>query len=741
MSWHVAVQNAQKTLSSTVIPSSLELISLIKQVNPTTACLSDAEREQGYEIKSGLQNLLLEQYGETFWLAPHPLNSNIVLIKHTALPSIDACHAELAALSCQALDCVAAHEPAAAAPKSSKKSSKLKRKASAAGESPPELLKRAQTLLAEYDFVGAEELLCSIRISGRDEIACVERAARTLVEEIGAFRQAIELLLAQPNQFLRDAKLRVLLARAYYLTGALPEARAILDDLHRDDLDKEALVAYANIAHKDGNLLLAQKFLKAAEETEGYAWCLDSLKREVESDLKAKAEPLLARAVSALEGAELPEAELLARQVLQLCPNNQRAREIVARIDSGRQAAEVAALWQRLAGEKGCEGRLELLEQLSGRDRANRDRIAGLIADEKSRQKKELAQAHLERLRTLAGEGAWPEAFDVVWWLQGQADQDEACRAACAISPYLSVLYENRRLRRLSERSARQVWLDLVKAMAAVRSGEPGRCLESLEGVKHYFEKYQAFKEVYDLSLRAEQERAREEIKALISVASRQDTGLNQVQHCFSAIRRAMVHLPGEESSEYCRILEARIAELTPPQPQEELIEIYKDAAQSGNHEKAALIRNCISDQAALDQFDVELAEDFAIERSPVRLEFSDTLQVDLLSDQPLQWIGSSDRHILLREADDVLLLVHLDKKKATRFASPHLKDLHLADAIPSDDIFLFRNFEDPLPVWRAELSDEKSAFTAFFNMTEFWEGDDDAPVGVFLSSERATDY
>ena len=741
MSWHVAMGNARKTLNSSLIPSSLDLISLIKEVNPTSVCLSDAEREHGYQMKSRLQNLLLEQYGETFCLAPHPLNPNIVLIKHAALPYIDACHAELAALSCKALDSVATHNPAAAAKKISKKPSKVRREGTSTGDSAPEVLKKAQKFLAEYDFAAAEELLCSIRISDRDEIVCVERAARALVEEIGAYQQAVELLLAQQNQYLRDPRLRVLLARAYHLSGALPEARAIFDDLHWGGFDKEALVAYADIAHKYGDLVLALKLLKAAEETDGFAGSLESLKREVEQALLAKAEPLLERAFAALDCAELAEAEQLARQALQLCQNNQRARQIVAGIDSEKQAAEIAALWEGLAQAECCEARLDLLEKLSGRDRKNQERITGLMAVEKNRQKKESAQARLKLLHTLVKEAAWPKAFDVVWWLHDQVDQGDACREACSISPFLSVLYENRRLRRLSERSARQVWLDLVKAMTCDLSGYPGGCLETLEGVKHYFEKYPAFREVYDRALRGEREKAREEIKGLLLAASREDTSLSQAQHFLSAIRRAMVHLPAEEGAEFCRTLEARITELTPTAPEDELIEIYKYIARSGNHERAAIIRNCISDQAVLDRFDAELAHDFAIERSPVRLEFSDTLQVDFQSDQPLMWIGSTDRHLLLREAEDAILVVHLEKMKATRFASPHFKNLHIADSIPSDDTFLFRDLEDPLPRWRAELSDEKSGFTACFDIREFCEQEDDCPVAIYLSSERATDY
>jgi hypothetical protein len=40
----------------------------------------------------------LENYGEAFHLAPDPYSPDIFIIKHNALPSIDACHADLKAL-------------------------------------------------------------------------------------------------------------------------------------------------------------------------------------------------------------------------------------------------------------------------------------------------------------------------------------------------------------------------------------------------------------------------------------------------------------------------------------------------------------------------------------------------------------------------------------------------------------------------------------------------------------------
>ncbi|MCM0080319.1 hypothetical protein L4X63_01840 [Geomonas sp. Red32] len=225
MCWHAAMEHAEKTLESPLVPASQDLISLIKKVNPTSLCLSESEREYGYEVKSRLQNLLLEQYGEAFYLDPHPLNPKIVLIKHATLPSVDACHTELVELSGRALDSVAVHHTPSPATARKPPRKEKKKGPVVAGDSPADALKCGLARLAEYDFEGAAELLAGIRISARHEIAILERAARALVDEMGAYPQAVELLLGQQGQFLRDATLRVLLARTYHLLGAVSEAR------------------------------------------------------------------------------------------------------------------------------------------------------------------------------------------------------------------------------------------------------------------------------------------------------------------------------------------------------------------------------------------------------------------------------------------------------------------------------------------------------------------------------------
>jgi hypothetical protein len=740
VNWDVAMEKAEKALNCSSVPSSLEIITLIKKVNPTRVCLSEAERERGYAIKGRLQTLLLEQYGEAFYLDPHPLKPNIVLIKHTTLPTIDACHTPLSALSRQALDSVSDNKPTQPVDPPARLPRKAKTEVTSGGDSPQDALQRAEMRLAEFDYAGAGELFCGIRASTPDDVEIIERAARALIEDIGAPDQAVEMLLAQQRELLRAPRLRVLLARAFHLAGAFPEARSILDTMPVGELDKEALAAYAEIARKDGNLSLALKLVRLAEQRTGFVEGLQCLKKEVETALLAEAEPLVLRADSALYSGEKAEAEDLARQALQLYPSHQRAREIVAVIDSENLVAEVTAMWERLGQAVEVQERLELLDALLRRDPAQQEKITELIRVEKTRQKKELAQTRLEHLRTVAGKAAWREAFDLVWSLQDQEDQHEVAREACEVSPYLSLLHENRSLRKLSQKNARQTWIDTVKAMADLQSGQAGAALEIFEMAKHYFEKYEVFKKAYDEALQAVQEKAREEIKALLNVAAHEDTSLTEAENCYSAIRKAMAHLPAEERDECCRSIEARIAELTPNR-EDEFIQSYKYVAMSGSHERAAVMKSYISDEAALEACDRDIAAQMRIERSPVNLEFSDSLQVDLLSDQPLLWIGSTDRHILLREADDAIIVVHLEKMTANRFVSANFKDLHIADFLPSQDTFLFLDLKDPVPRWRADLSDEKSAFTARIEVAVFCEHEDDCPTDVFLSSEKEDEY
>ncbi|WP_041262895.1 hypothetical protein [Citrifermentans bemidjiense] len=153
MDWDQEVNAAETLLRCATTPSSEQIISAIKKVNPTRLCLPEDDRQLGYDLKNRLQNLLLQHYGEAFQLIPHPCSPDVVLIKHLFLPSIDACHANLKALSPQALDSVPDPGGFAAVAKGDKpKTSRKKIDPNHAAASPKDALKKAQQMLDGYDY-------------------------------------------------------------------------------------------------------------------------------------------------------------------------------------------------------------------------------------------------------------------------------------------------------------------------------------------------------------------------------------------------------------------------------------------------------------------------------------------------------------------------------------------------------------------------------------------------------------
>lgn len=738
MSWQLCVQSAEAMLNEPRIPSSQEIINLIKRVNPTKLCLSDQDRQRGYEIKGKLQNLLLENYGEVFHLDPHPYSDKYILIKHSALPSVDACHAELASLSTKALDTVASSSVKPQEKKARQRKPNGKDEAPAEG-SPREALKTAQALLDRFEYAEAEEVLSGIRIAGVDELGTLEKAARIMIEEMGAYERAIETLLAQPKQVVREASVRELLAVTYHHNGKVPEARAVFDSLHPAELGKDALYAWADIALKDDNLSLAYNLLTVADDKDGFVTAFVTLRSEIESRMLAEAEPAMQQAAAALERGDLPEAAALAREALARCPNHQKAREIVGIMESSREAAEIAGLWEGLARAQRCEARLDLLARLLERDAGNEEKIRRLIACEKAKRRREQVDARLDELRTLAAAANWRESFDIVLWLSRQEDLGDEYRAACAGSPYLSVLYQNKAIQRLPERSAKELWLRFIEVKTELQSGLEVS-FEAMEAIKPYFHPYPEFADDYRAQLRLEQDRAREEIRELLQRLKDDDCTLQQGERIAGTIRRRTAVLPEDERAAHHRAVETRLEVLRPAVTDEALLKEYRDARLLGFTEKADLIREQIVDKAPLFRIDTLIDRWFRIEAEPLDFSISkDPGKVKLLPKPKLEWQWQTDRHIVLKD-DDAWIVVNLEEASATRYVFPEIKKARFIDAIPQSNTFLIKDERNRRSMWRAELAGGKGVFTAMF---DGWKvGPEGWFAGLcYLSSDRVTDY
>lgn len=737
MTWDLHVAAAETMLESTRIPSSLEIIDLIKRINPTRLQLSEPDRVRGYRIKGALQNLLLEQYGETFCLVPLPWNTEIVLIKHATLPSVDACHAVMGAFSEKALVTVA--EPL------ERTAAKLppKRKAKVLDPySPSDAVREAQRLLEEYEYCQAEDVLSEIRLEKSSALPSLLKAATLLMDEIGAYGTAIEMLLSQPKAVLKDSSVREMLALAYYRNGMIPEARALFDALSTADMKKDSLCAYADISFKDGSLTHAYRLLEQADEREGMVIELAPLKKEIEEVMLAQAQPWLQKAQDALSRDLLAQAESLSLEARVRFPALPAVRELVAAVKARREKEELAALWKKLETSEPGRPRLDLLETLLERDPEHKEKIVPLLTAEKAAMKKEQVRSQLQALREEAGQEKWRNCYSIIHWLSQQTDHADSYRDACALSPYFSVLYQNSRLQKVAEKTGREAWLRFVQAKVSLQRGERKRCLELMESGREYFEQYPQFADEYQNLLGWEQESARSEIADLLLQVEGDEVDPERIAAVFKRIRHRVPILPEEERTGYRKVMQDRLDALAPQPNHEEITNAYHCALLFGNVEAAAQMRKYISDPGVVEQIEEQVAELMKMEATPLEFAISDDIPIDLTTQPPLFYTGSTKRHIFLTDHDGNVVMVDLQDMIATRFTPSILSGMHLADAFPDKGVFLFRAFEPDTFFARAELSSGKGTVTSVFDSSGgFFMGDGIAINDIHMSSDKATDY
>jgi hypothetical protein len=203
--------------------------------------------------------------------------------------------------------------------------------------------------------------------------------------------------------------------------------------------------------------------------------------------------------------------------------------------------------------------------------------------------------------------------------------------------------------------------------------------------------------------------------------------------------------LPIEERRELVRTMEARLARLIPEQDPGQPLDEYREALQIGNSERAAYLRQEIGDSAAREALEAEFAEAFHIACEPLTLELSDDLPIDLITPAPLKVSHLAGHRMFLKDGSDTYIMIDFATKAACRMTSPVFSKTTPIDCA-NEDTFLFveeegeNKYGDRL--WRAELSVERAAFTANFDMRQWFEVEDGFCVeAVTLSSERDTDY
>lgn len=743
MIWEKHVRRAEAVLGASRVPAAEDIISLIKRVNPTSLQLSETDREIGYRLKGCLQNLLLENYGENFRLVPHPYSGDILLIRHRFIPTIDACHTNVRALSAKALDALDEPSHIEAPPAMTKPSPKKKQKQAGPGAPAKEALAVAQRLLVEYDYIGAEQTLSAIRVRDRSESAPLIKAIRILVEEMGAYESAAATILAQPDDVQADRQVRELLALTCYGRDLIPEARALFESLRRDALGKSALFACADISFRDGNLSVALSLLKLAEAKEGILPAETELRNKIEQCMRAEAEPLLLQARPALAAGDLDQAEAFIRQALARYPHYPEGRSLLREIETTRTQEGIKALWSEFEASASPQERLNALAKLRELDKKSAERVRALIEKEKETLKLQSVEQRLLELRALAAAKEWSGCFDILMWLSREGES-ERVEEACAVAPLFSVLLRNRKLMKVPDEEAKEIWLSFVAAKAQLAAGKRKGCLERLEKIKPYFCGYADFDEEYDGLLETERESARSATNDLTMRMFRAKS-LAEVKTYAARLRREIAKLPAEEAARSRLLIDMTLSWHTNRiHTEEDKLEEYRTALMIGNAARAASLRDSIEDREKLASIDLEVADHFAIEVEPVTVVASPDADLDLATKprSPLTLLGESRLHTLFREDDETILVVNVAKRTAARYRSPHFKDLGFLDSLPDRDLFLFVNLDSPNHMWRAKLAETDACFVAEILIYENFTYEENASFhGILMSSSKDNDY
>lgn len=523
----------------------------------------------------------------------------------------------------------------------------------------------------------------------------------------------------------------------------IPEARAIFDSTHPADLGKGALYAYADISFKDGNLSLAFHLLRLADEKDGFVTAFAGLRKEIERCMLAEAESVFPKAAAAFERGAIADASMLVHEALRHYPNFVPARELAASIEAMKAAADIDRLWDSYRLSTISEERLDALAGLLERDKGNREKVKSLISDEKIRQKNDLVENRLSTLGVCAEQGKWSECFDTIQRLARQEEHQEHYRKAVSFSPLFSVLHQNKRLERLPQQSAKDIWLSFIEAKSRLRLGRDRKCFDIMQKIRPFFRSYPQFSEEYDTLLATEQTRAAEEISHLLAQARADSCTLPEATAIFATLRRRMAALPPEERARHNRYMEERLQQLLPRKGDDTLLEEYREALMLGSETRALLLREGIADAKALAAIDAEIKDLFTIHAEPVTVSLSETMEVDRKRGNPPLGRGdSTDRHVILNVEVNIIILLDLHDMTANRLSSPVFEKLCLYDAIPDRHEFLFREESTGNRFWRAILSASENRFTSTFELApEVWPGENIEVGEVFLSSSRDNEF
>ena len=428
------IEEAQDLLTGRLPVRMEDLFDLIHRVNPTGQEWAGHEQAQAYALKSALQSLLVERFGEMLALEEvEGTGGAVVGLRHRTYAK-DACHAIVAELSPLAHSWVrlqrdlprpeqppAAARPAAPAPPPGEPAG------------PAGLVALGEAALMRFDYDGAATLFgralewpepwlgAAARV--RAARALLELLVDTLADDAGALRLQERL----PPEPAADELVRCLLALAAARRGDAALAGRLIAGIEHERAH-EVLLELSRRALAAGDVRQCEEHLARIPAGSAHLGPARALEGEAGRLRAERARPLEQELASLLERGDLAGAGALAREVLFLHPGSEPARRVMAELRAAEQqdsAASLAAAVEKalLARDPEQAGlvlrRLELLAGPRPDLQRQLESVAAAWAREREQQQIEalLLELHGELL---------PRAVEAFWEAPGPVRQ--ACR-------------------------------------------------------------------------------------------------------------------------------------------------------------------------------------------------------------------------------------------------------------------------------------------------------------------------
>jgi hypothetical protein len=547
--WEKITKEAVTILAGKEVLSVDVLISIIKRINPTPHVnLSIEEKEKAYNLKSELQSLLLTNYAELFDLEPVQWDENIVLLRYKLSPFVDACHAKLHMLSRTALE--QARKADNIPVKKPQKKTAVKRPKYIDVSTLNGLVEQARLYIDNFEYDSARELLSGIQVESSDEIPLLLKGVSMLVDELGAYDIALNLLFNLPKD-LMDANMRETTANICWLYNRFTDARGLFEGCVIKELKKESIFRYADILYRERESGDAFDMLNYAEGMSGHVEGMNVLKQNICQLLLEEAEPFLNTAKNEFDINRFDAAEEAARSALLIFPEYNGARELLRIIRDIRDEDTVKSLWGKYEQSEDHSVRLNILKKLQIKDQGEKNKIAGLIEKEsREEKKKQLTKVFLGITECLES-GQNVEAFIRLHPILNENSCPELIQKLAKKHPLIQSIINNEHILRLKRDEAKESFLAYLQLKEIPIEHDTDKAFSLLKKAREGFHNdpvYVAIREKCNAILA---ERSRIKIQEYLKKLETDDLKLDNADKIVAMIKKESGNLPTHEAGEY----------------------------------------------------------------------------------------------------------------------------------------------------------------------------------------------